>query len=139
MINLSITQLATKLSSNGILALTTSGTSAKIMSRYRPDVDILAITHNINIAKKLTLVWGVAPAFLVKKNKLEIMLSEVMQKGLERGVIKKENTYILTAGDPVGIAGSTNNIRILKEHEIEHFASLSTKKKKKEEATPSLF
>ena len=138
-INLSITQLATKLSSNGILALTTSGTSAKIMSRYRPDVDILAITHNISIAKKLTLVWGVAPAFLVKKNKLETMLSEVMQKGLERGVIKKENTYILTAGDPVGIAGSTNNIRILKEHEIEHFASLSTKKKKKEEATPSLF
>lgn len=138
-INLSITQLATKLNSNGILALTTSGTSAKIMSRYRPDVDILAITHNINIAKKLTLVWGVAPAFLVKKNKLEIMLSEVMQKGLERGVIKKENTYILTAGDPVGIAGSTNNIRILKEHEIEHFSSLSTKRKKKEEATPSLF
>ncbi len=138
-INLSITQLATKLSSNGILALTTSGTSAKIMSRYRPDVDILAITHNISIAKKLSLVWGVAPAFLVKKNKLDIMLSEVMQKGIKRGVIKKENTYILTAGDPVGVAGSTNNIRILKEHEIEYFASLSTKKKKKEEATPSLF
>jgi pyruvate kinase len=138
-INLSITQLATKLSSNGILALTTSGTSAKIMSRYRPDVDILAVTHNEKIARKMTLVWGVAPAFSVKKNKLEIMLSEVMQKGLQRGVIKKENTYILTAGDPVGIAGSTNNIRILKEHEIEHFAQLSAKKKKKEEATATLF
>lgn len=138
-INLSITQLATKLSSNGILALTTSGTSAKIMSRYRPDVDILAVTHNDKIARKMTLVWGVAPAFSVKKNKLEIMLSEVMQKGLQRGVIKKENTYILTAGDPVGVAGSTNNIRILKEHEIEHFAQLSAKKKKKEEATATLF
>jgi len=138
-INLSITQLATKLSSNGILALTTSGTSAKIMSRYRPDVDILAVTHDDVIARKLTLVWGVAPAFSVRKNKLDLMLSEVMQKGLERGVIKKENTYILTAGDPVGIAGSTNNIRILKEHEIEYFASLTEKKKKKEEMTGSLF
>lgn len=138
-INLSITQLATKLSSNGILALTTSGTSAKIMSRYRPDVDILAVTHNDKIARKMTLVWGVAPAFSVKKNKLEVMLSEVMQKGLQRGVIKKENTYILTAGDPIGVAGSTNNIRILKEHEIEHFAQLSAKKKKKEEATATLF
>ena len=138
-INLSITQLATKLNSNGILALTSSGTSAKIMSRYRPDVDILAITHDAKIARKLTLVWGVAPAFSVKKNKLEFMLSEVMQKGLERGVVKKENTYILTAGDPVGIAGSTNSIRILKRHEIEYFAGLSEKKKKKEEATRTLF
>ncbi len=138
-INLSITQVATKLNSNGILALTTSGTSAKIMSRYRPDVDILAVTHNDKIARKMTLVWGVAPAFSVKKNKLEVMLSEVMQKGLERGVIKKENTYILTAGDPVGVAGSTNNIRILKEHEIEHFASMNAKKKKKVEVTGTLF
>ena len=137
--NLSITHLATQLHSNGILALTTSGTSAKIMSRYRPDVDILAITHNDKIARKLTLVWGVAPAFSVKKNKLELMLCEVMQKGLKRGVIKKENTYVLTAGDPVGIAGSTNNIRILKAHEIEYFSSLNDKKKKKGEATGTLF
>ncbi len=132
-INLSITQLASTLNANGILALTTSGTSAKIMSRYRPHVDILAVTHDDRIARKMTLVWGVAPAFPVRKNRLELMLSEVMQKGLERGVIKKENTYILTAGDPVGIAGSTNNIRILKEHEIEFFASLTEKRKKSSE------
>jgi pyruvate kinase len=138
-INLSITQLATKLKSNGILALTTSGTSAKIMSRYRPDVDILAVTHDDKIARKLTLVWGVAPAFSVKKNKLDLMLCEVMQKGLEREVIKRENTYILTAGDPIGVAGSTNSIRILKEHEIEYFSGLCEKKKKKEEATGTLF
>jgi pyruvate kinase len=107
--------------------------SAKKMSRYRPDVDILAVTHDDKIARKLTLAWGVAPAFSVRKNKLDLMLSEVMHTGLDRGVIKKENTYILTAGDPVGVAGTTNNIRILKEFEIEYFAGLSEKKKKKEE------
>lgn len=132
-IDLSTTQLATKLNSNGILALTTSGMSAKKMSRYRPDVDILAVTHDDKIARKLTLAWGVAPAFSVRKNKLDLMLSEVMHTGLERGVIKRENTYILTAGDPVGVAGTTNNIRILKEIEIDYFAGLSEKKKKKEE------
>lgn len=138
-IDLSITQLATKLGSNGILALTTSGMSVKKMARYRPDVAILAITHSDKIARKLTLVWGVAPAFSVRKNKTELMLSEVMHKGLDRGVIKKENTYILTAGDPVGVVGTTNNIRILKENEIEYFASLSEKKKKKEEPLATLF
>ena len=134
------TTLATQLKANGILALTTSGMSAKKMSRYRPDVDILAVTHNIKIAQRLTLVWGVAPAFSVRKNKFELMLSEVMTKGLEKGVIKKENTYIITAGDPVGVAGTTNNIRILKEKEIEYFADLGkANKKKKDEPTATLF
>lgn len=133
------TTLATQLQANGILALTTSGMSAKKMSRYRPHVDILAVTHDEKVARRLTLVWGVAPAFSVKKNKFEPMLSEVMNKGLESGFIKKENTYIITAGDPVGVAGTTNNIRILKEKEIEHFASISGNKKKKEDSTGSLF
>lgn len=131
-IDLTTTHLATQLNSNGILALTTSGMSAKTMARYRPSVDILAVTHDESIARKLTLVWGVAPAFSVRKNKLELMLSEVIKKGLIRGVIKKENTYILTAGDPAGVVGMTNNIRIIKEHEIEYFANISEPKKKKE-------
>jgi len=138
-IDLSTTHLATTLKANGILALTSSGMSAKKMSRYRPNVDILAITHNIKVAQKLTLVWGVAPAFSVRKNKFEVMLSEVMNKGLENGVIKKENTYIITAGDPVGVPGTTNNIRILKENEIEYFAAINEAKKKKEEPQASLF
>lgn len=138
-IHLSTTHLATQLNADGILALTASGTSAKKMSRYRPDVDILAVTHNERIAQKLTLVWGVAPAFSVRKNKLELMLSEVMNKGLDRGIIKKENTYIITAGDPVGVPGTTNTIRILKEKEIEYFAGLSEVKKKKIEPARTLF
>ena len=134
------TTLATQLNANGILALTTSGMSAKKMARYRPHVDILAVTHNVKVAQRLTLVWGVAPAFSVRKNKFELMLSEVMNKGLESGVIKKENTYIITAGDPVGVPGTTNNIRILKEKEIEYFSELgSPAKKKKEEPTATLF
>ena len=133
------TTLAAQLNSNGILALTTSGMSAKKMSRYRPSVDILAVTHDEKVARRLTLVWGVAPAFSVRKNKFEVMLSEVMNKGLDNGFIKKENTYIITAGDPVGVPGTTNNIRILKEKEIEYFAGVTGNKKKKEEATGSLF
>ena len=52
---------------------------------------------------------------------------------------KKENTYIITAGDPVGVPGTTNNIRILKEKEIEYFASLTEVKKKKDEPQDTLF
>jgi len=116
---------------DGILAMTSSGQSAKKIARYRPTFPIYAVMHEERIARMLTMVWGVVPAFLVKKNKLELMLAEVIQNGLKRDVLSKKSRYILTAGDPVGVAGTTNNIRILHEHEMAYFEALSLPKSKK--------
>ena len=51
-------------------------------------------------------------------------MSEVMHQGLDRKVLHLDKSYILTAGDPVGVTGSTNMIRILREYEMEFFKSL---------------
>jgi len=55
-------------------------------------------------------------------------MSEVMDQGLQRNVLKPSKSYILTAGDPVGVQGSTNMIRILRETEMEFFRSLKKDK-----------
>ncbi len=44
-----------------------------------------------------------------------------MRRGLKEGSIKKENSYILTAGDPIGKAGSTNMIRVISSEDIKEF------------------
>lgn len=116
--------LASKLKANALLAFTTSGQSAKKLARYRPRKTILAIMHDERVARSLTIVWGVAPAFLVSKGKLETMLSDVVKSGLENGVLEREGCYILTAGDPVGVPGTTNNIRILRSPEMDYFSDL---------------
>ena len=132
MIDESAVRMGESLGADGILAMTSSGQSAKKIARYRPEFPIYAVMHDERIARMLTIVWGVVPAFLVKKNKLDMMLAEVVQRGIERDVLTKSNRYILTAGDPVGIPGTTNNIRILQSHELEYFENytLPTSKKK---------
>ena len=120
----SAVMLVDNLNANALLALTTSGQSAKKLARYRPKKPILAIMHDERVARSLTIVWGVAPAFLVNKSSLEKMMSEVIKKGLKEGILEREGCYVLTAGDPVGVPGTTNNIRILRSLEMNYFDSL---------------
>ena len=120
----SAVMLADNLNATALLSLTTSGQSAKKLARYRPKKAILAVIHDERIARSLTIVWGVIPAFLVEKSSLESMLSQVVKKGLNNGVLEREGCYVLTAGDPVGVAGTTNSIKILRAHEMNYFDAL---------------
>ncbi len=135
-------RLSENLKANAMLALTSSGQSAKKLARYRPKYPIHAITHDERVARLLTMVWGVVPAYMVKKNKLDVMLGEVIVKGLQRSTIDLEGTYVLTAGDPVGVPGTTNSIRILRRNELEFFrasAVAPSAKKRQSVTTESLF
>jgi pyruvate kinase len=138
----SAVRLGDALHASGIIAMTTSGQSAKKLARYRPEMTIYAATHDERVARILTLVWGVVPAYLTKKANLEEMMSDIITRGLERRIIDKTQTYIFTAGDPVGVKGTTNLIRILRENEIAFFGTPKTsaaKIKKSQELPPSLF
>ncbi|MCK9491864.1 MAG: pyruvate kinase [Sulfurimonas sp.] len=108
----------------GIIALTTSGTSARKIARYRPSRDIYGVTHDIKVSRFLTVCWGIVPAFLVKEDSLDHMLRELMRLGFDRKVLHLDKSYILTAGDPIGVEGSTNMIRILRAREMEYFRLL---------------
>jgi pyruvate kinase len=142
----SMVRLAKHLDAKAVFALTASGGSVKKISRYRPDKPIYAVTHNETTARTLTLVWGVVPAFSVRKEKRSPgrVLSDVISSGLERKVIDLDSTYILTAGDPVGEPGTTNTIRILRRNEMEFFLQLPEMLKKRksskgDEQQPTLF
>ncbi len=142
-VNESAVRLGDSLNAEGIIAMTTSGSSAKKLSRYRPKMTIYAATHEARVARLLTMVWGVVPAYLTKKGRLEEMLSEIIHSGLARNILDKKNTYIFTAGYPIGTPGTTNVIRILRENELTFFGEtkpLPAKAKKTEESSvPTLF
>lgn len=137
-VNESAVRLGDSLKAEGIIAMTTSGASAKKLSRYRPKMTIYAATHEERVARLLTMVWGVIPAYLTQKGRLEEMLSEIIHNGLTRKILNKKNTYIFTAGYPIGTPGTTNVIRILRENELTFFGETKTtaqKSKKSDEAT----
>ena len=123
--------LTQKIKARAILAMTASGQSAKKLARYRPEKPILAVMHDERVARMLTLVWGVVPAFLTRTTTMDKMLIEVVQSGLARKVLDLDALYIVTAGDPVGVPGTTNAIRILRKSELEYFASAPLKQRSK--------
>jgi len=120
----SVVRLSEDIDAEGILTMSTSGASARKLSRYRPTKPIYAITHDDQIRRQLTLSWGVVPTFSVMKSPLDMTLSEVVKYGIEGGILDLDKSYILTAGDPTGVAGSTNTIRLLRRNEMEFFRSL---------------
>jgi len=117
-------RLSQSLDTSGIIAMTASGGSAKKVARYRPSRPIYAVTHDHRVACSLSIVWGVVPAFSVKEDTLTHMISDVMDQGIQRHVLDLEKTYILVAGAPVGIPGSTNLIQVLTGHEMRFFCTL---------------
>lgn len=121
----SSTQLASNLNADAIFTLTSSGASAIKTARYRPKTDIIAITHSKKTLNFLSIVWGVQPAILIEKHEnLNNLLSNSVKLGVEKGLMKKDGIYTLTAGFPIGVAGSTNLIRILQKEQIEYYLSL---------------
>ncbi|ADR33285.1 pyruvate kinase [Sulfuricurvum kujiense DSM 16994] len=142
-VNESAVRLGDSLNAEGIIAMSASGASPKKLSRYRPKMTIYAATHEEKVARLLTIVWGVVPAYLIKKGRIEDMLTDIIQSGLKRGIIDKKNTYIFTAGYPIGTPGTTNIIRILRENEITFFGETKSQpgkaKKTDENAVATLF
>jgi len=121
----SIAKLSSNLHVEGVISMTSSGMSAKKLARYRINTNIYAITHSERIARSLTIAWGVTPIMTIEKGEnMNIILAQTIQKGIVKGFIDKDKTYILTAGYPTGVPGNTNFIRIMKNEQIKYYEDL---------------
>lgn len=125
MIAYSSVSLAKNICAKAILSITGSGRSAIKMARNRPQMPIYAITHDEATAHFLTLAWGVEPIIVKDKAAVTPFVAEVINMAYEKGYIDTKNTYIMTAGFPTGIAGSTNYIRIIKQDQIKHYRAIA--------------
>ncbi|EAK5560637.1 pyruvate kinase [Campylobacter upsaliensis] len=118
----SSTHLAADLNADAIFALTSSGKSAIKIARYRPDIEIIAIAHSEKTLNFLSIVWGVNPAILVNKSdELTKLLKDAVRSSVERGFMSEDKCYILSAGFPTGVEGTSNLIRILKKEQIAYY------------------
>ena len=117
-------KLSKDLNAAGILSITNSGGSARKLSKYRPNKPIYAITRDNVVRHQLTLSWGVVPLLNVGKTSMSQVLRDIVIHGLEMGVLDKNKLYILTAGDPTWISGSTTMIRLLRREEMDFFKNL---------------
>ncbi|MFJ8237209.1 pyruvate kinase [Ureibacillus sp. NPDC094379] len=95
-----------------VLAPTSSGTTAKMIAKYRPGVPIIAITDSISTAQKLTLVWGVTPIVTHHVKTTDEILELAVDEALKHQYVDHGDVVIITAGVPVGEAGTTNLMKV---------------------------
>ena len=95
-----------------ILAPTESGNTAKMIAKYRPGVSIIAVTSQQNTAQKLTLVWGVKPIVTNKVKTTDEILELSVDEALNHDYVSHGDVVVITAGVPVGEAGTTNLMKV---------------------------
>ncbi|WMT43376.1 pyruvate kinase [Paenibacillus sp. D2_2] len=95
-----------------IITSTESGYTAQMVSKYRPKAPILAITHHPHVLVKLCLLSGVFPFLSEKVFTTDEMFQTVTEHALKTGFVQSGDTVVLSAGLPLGQAGTTNLIQI---------------------------
>lgn len=100
---------------SAIAALTQSGLTALLMSRKSSNVPIFALSPQVAARRKMTLFRGVYPVnFGGGLRDPEMILNHAESELLKRGVVKNGDLILMTIGEPVGKAGGTNTMKIIK-------------------------
>jgi pyruvate kinase len=95
-----------------IVAFTLTGNTARLVSRYRPTVPIIASSPNQEVRRRLSLLWGVMPRVLEPVQETEEMVRRVEEELLARGLAKRGERIVIVFGAPVGQAGKINSLRL---------------------------
>jgi pyruvate kinase len=96
-----------------IVALTETGLTARVVSKARPTVPILAFSTEAPVLKRLALNWGVTPRALVtQKTTLDEQLRDIAQMLQADGLVQSGDHYVMVYGARVGVRGATNAVRV---------------------------
>lgn len=111
-ISLASVTTAFELGAAAIISATVSGSTAKNVSRFRPECPILAITPSKSVARKLLLYWGVYPIVAELYDSTDEMIDTTSEIAKERGFVHDGELVVITAGLPINFVGSTNMIKV---------------------------
>jgi pyruvate kinase len=97
-----------------IAALTESGSTALWMSRHRIHIPIYALTKHIKTQRAMAMYRNVIPMFLEVSTDRDAALGQVEKRLLAKGAVARGDIVALTVGEPMGQAGGTNTLKIIK-------------------------
>lgn len=107
-------QVALNLNAKAIVTFTFSGSTARMVSRYRPPVPIIAASTQDSTVKKLALSWGVYPFKTEELENTDDMIEKSRKVALATGLVEKGDKIVITAGIPFRVPGTTNLLKVEK-------------------------
>ncbi|MEC0368896.1 pyruvate kinase [Paenibacillus chibensis] len=111
-ISQSVAISALDLNAKAIISSTESGHTARMVSKYRPQAPIIAVTTQERTLRRLALTWGVTPIQGKTASSTDEMFENSLKGGVESGLVKSGDLVVITAGVPLGQSGSTNLVKV---------------------------
>ncbi|MEK5106856.1 pyruvate kinase [Cytobacillus sp. FSL K6-0129] len=108
----SVAHTALNLGVSAIITPTESGHTARMIAKFRPVNPIVAVTSHEYVSRRLSLVWGVYSQVGQKAKTTDDMLDIAVEESLQTGIVHSGDLVVITAGVPVGEAGTTNLMKI---------------------------
>jgi len=103
---------AFELQAAAIITPTQSGSTARMVSKFRPKAPIIAATSDINVMRRLCLSFGVYPVSVPYSEITDEIIDFSVNSAVSAGLIKSGDLVVITAGIPSGVAGTTNLIKV---------------------------
>lgn len=104
--------LARDVKAKAIVVCTRTGGTAKMVSRFRPMIDIIGMTTDPRSYQKLALSWGVTPALSEEYHSVDVLFHFAKQAAKDSGLVKRGDVIVITGGTPNGKSGNSNLINI---------------------------
>ena len=100
------------LNASAVVTVTKSGRSARMVSRYRPDCDIIGCTTSETVYHQLNLVWGVKPVLVEEKDRVFDLFDYALEQSKAKNLLDDGDIAVITSGVPRGVSGTTNMIKV---------------------------
>ncbi|MCS6829931.1 MAG: pyruvate kinase [Armatimonadota bacterium] len=107
-----VCHIAYDISAHAIICATTSGSTARLVSKYRPKTPIVAFTPSESTYRQLALSWGIQPQLIPQVYTMEEMLQTAVNTAVSMGLAHEGDKVVITAGVPIGVPGNTNLIKV---------------------------
>lgn len=104
------------LNASAIITVTKSGTTARMISKFRPFTSIVGATIDDKVWRQLNLSWGVTPVKCEVKDNTDELFDHAVEVSYKAGIIQNGETVVITAGIPLGISGTTNMLKVQEVH-----------------------
>ncbi len=95
-----------------IIAVTKSGQTARLMSKFRPSEIIVGATTEIKTYHQLSMSWGVFPVLALNQDSADSLFIHSVDCAKKNGYVNEGDSVVITAGVPINIAGTTNILKV---------------------------
>ncbi len=100
------------LGASAIITVSKSGTTSRMLSKYRPECPIISGTPSEKVWRQTNMSWGVVPIMIEEKHNTDDLIDHVIQVAQQKKLLNNGDLVVITAGVPLGVSGTTNLMKV---------------------------